>query len=138
MAETFLNVFRMLATLERLRMFLERFENISVLCRAETSRLCILTIRTTTDRNHRRGKPKVLVKDPWRTWPVALPLTRFKPLRNRKLCLVRKMTLRWTTDFNTLPKIPGNQFSKVSFSNIILSMLFIKNCCKNDEVSRMF
>ena len=30
------------------------------------------------------------------------------------------------------------KFSKVSFSNIILSMLFIKNCCKNDEVSRMF
>ena len=77
MAKTFLNVFRMLATLVRFRMFLERFENISVLCRAETSRLCTLTIRTTRDRDHRRGKPKWLVKDPWKTWLVALPLTRF-------------------------------------------------------------
>ena len=30
------------------------------------------------------------------------------------------------------------KLSKVSVSNIILSMLFLENCCKGDEVSRMF
>ena len=30
------------------------------------------------------------------------------------------------------------KFPKVSVSNIILSTLYIKNCCKNDEVSRLF
>ena len=32
----------------------------------------------------------------------------------------------------------SNQLSKVRVSNIILRTLFIKNCCKIDEVSRMF
>ena len=137
MAKTFLKVFRMLATLVRFRMFLERFENISVLFRAKKSRLCTLT--DNERQRPQKWKAKVVSQGSMEDLASCTSSDAVLAVKKPKALPRLKDDVALDNRVQHAAKDPRQRkFSKVSVSNIILSTLLIENYCKSYEVSKMF